>query len=364
MKYIAVLIIVYALSGCMNNETSGTDTGITSDTQEVYTLVNKSGCAAAFTPHGARIMDLRVPGTDGNLESVIIGFENPADYAQSSEPYFGATIGRYGNRIAKGLFTINGVKYTLRINNGEHTLHGGINGFQSHFWDVNQADSQSIIFSRVSPNGEEGFPGEVAVEVKYTLTDSNTLRIEYKATTDAPTVINLTNHAFFNLNGEGSGTIDEHQLEIKADEYTPVDTGLIPIGKRAPVKGTPFDFSTPHKIGERINAKDTQLLHGKGYDHNFVLNGSGFRKVAVAKGDRSGIQMEVWTDQPGLQFYSGNFMQGKNKLRSGPDLFRTAFCLETQHFPDAPNQPSFPSTVLQPRETNHTVSEYRFSVQK
>ncbi len=331
--------------------------------EEVIVLQNNSGMRARFTPEGARLMSLQVPGKNGSPVGVVIGFDSADAYARSTEPYFGATIGRYGNRIAKGKFRIGDQEYQVPLNNGPNALHGGPNGFQYRSWNAVQPDAQTVVFTYLSKDGEEGFPGNLQVKVTYALTDSNALRMEYEASTDQPTVVNLTNHAFFNLNGEGTGSIEQHLLQINASDYLPVDSTLIPTGTIAPVKGTPFDFTVPVRIGKRISEKNEQLQFGGGYDHNYVLNGKGMKKAAVAVGDKSGIRMEVYTEEPGLQFYSGNFMQSKNSMRVGKDDFRTAFCLETQHFPDSPNQPEFPTTVLRPGETYHTTSVYKFSVE-
>lgn len=328
----------------------------------IYTISNKQHCRATFTAYGARIMSLWVPDRNGKATSIILGFTDDEGYQRSTEPYFGATIGRYGNRIAKGRFTLDGKACQLTINNGPNTLHGGTTGFQTKTWKAIQNDKYSISFSCRSADGDNGFPGNLEVKVTYTLTEANELKITYEAMTDQATVINLTNHAFFNLNGEGRGGIGKHILQINADSYTPVDHTLIPTGQIEPVKSTPFDFTKPATIGVRINDHNEQLTNGKGYDHNFVLNRHS-SKTPVAKviSDKSGILMQVYTDQPGLQFYSGNFMQGKNQLRGYKDDFRTAFCLETQHFPDSPNQPQFPSTVLKPGQTYHTQTVYKFS---
>lgn len=328
---------------------------------DILMIRNKNGMEASFCKEGARLMSLYVPGKNKGAVNVVIGFDSASQYQSSTEPYFGATIGRYGNRIANGKFHLLGREYQLSINNGPNTLHGGKNGFQYKLWDAKMSGDSAIEFSYLSKDGEEGFPGNLQVKVVYTLTASNELRMEYEATTDKPTIVNLTNHAFFNLNGEGSGAIENHLLQINANHYTPVDSTLIPTGAIAKVDSTPFDFRTPIAIGKRINDDDTQLMYGKGYDHNYVLNGTGFKKAATVTGDISGIVMEIYTDEPGIQFYSGNFMQSKNKMRKGMDDFRTAFCLETQHFPDSPNQRSFPSTILKPGERCHTVSVYKFS---
>lgn len=369
MKHLFVIATIAFAIACNDAPKENDNAAPAADTtqqkkQDVLTIKNSNNMKAVFAAESARIMSLQVPGKDRTPTDVVIGFETPAGYTNSGEPYFGATIGRYGNRIAKGKFTLDGQNYQVTINNGQNALHGGKMGFQSQKWEAKQPNDSTVVFTRISKDGEEGFPGNLTATVTYSLTNDNELKMEYEATTDKPTVVNLTNHAFFNLNGEGSGTILNHVLQINADKYTPVDTTLIPTGKIASVKGTPFDFTTPTPIGKRIDEKNEQLKNGLGYDHNYVLNGTGYKKAATVVGDKSGIVMEVFTEEPGLQFYSGNFMQSKNKLRKGNDDFRTAFCLETQHFPDSPNQPSFPSTVLKPGEKYHTVSAYKFSVKK
>ncbi|HEV7332798.1 MAG TPA: aldose epimerase family protein [Flavisolibacter sp.] len=332
---------------------------------DLYVLKNNNGMTAAFTNYGGRIVSLHVPDKDGKMRDVVVGHGSVMDFVNSGEAYFGATIGRVGNRIAGGRFTLDGKEYTLAKNNGPNTLHGGKKGFQAVVWDATQPNDTTLVLHYLSPEGEEGFPGNLDVTVTYSLTSDNGFKCDYKATTDKRTVVNLTNHAFFNLNGEGSGTINNHILQINADRYTPVDSTLIPIGKIEPVAGTPFDFRQPTPIGQRVDQDNEQLRFGKGYDHNYVLNGSGMKKAATVIGDQSRIQMDVYTEEPGLQFYGGNFMQGKNTFKGGSkDEFRTAFCLETQHFPDAPNQPNFPSIVLSPGETYQTTSVYKFSVSK
>ncbi|HYF29584.1 MAG TPA: aldose epimerase family protein [Chitinophagaceae bacterium] len=332
----------------------------------LYVLRNKNNMQAAFTNYGGRLVSLLVPGKDGKLVDVVVGMSGVRAFVESTEPYFGATIGRYGNRIANGKFTLDGKEYNLPKNNGPNTLHGGTKGFQYVVWEAKMIDDKTLELTYLSKDGEEGFPGNLQVKVTYSLTDSNELKMDYEATTDKKTVVNLTNHAFFNLNGEGSGTINDHVLWINASRYTPVDSTLIPTGKIEPVAGTPFDFTNPTAIGARVNNDHVQLKYGRGYDHNFVLNenkGTGLNHAATVTGDKSGIVMDIYTAEPGLQFYGGNFMQGKNSFKNGKkDEFRTAFCLETQHFPDSPNQPSFPSTVLQPGQTYKTSSVYKFSV--
>ena len=386
IKLAALLILLmFSITSCMNQSsqtagsTEGTDTPsvvtvpdrsafrgtVDGKKTDLYILKNGSNMTAAFTNYGGRLVSLLVPDENGRLTDVVVGFDDVNKYRNSTEPYFGATIGRFGNRIAEGRFTLDGKQYQLPVNNGLNTLHGGEKGFQDVVWDAEQPDEQTVIFSRLSQDGEEGFPGNLNVKVTYTLTENNSLTMEYEATSDKKTVVNLTNHAFFNLNGEGSGTILNHTLQINADRYTPVDTGLIPLGNHLSVTGTPFDFTKPMKIGTMINEADQQLSNGKGYDHNFVLlkdKQGGMTKAATVTGDKSGIVMEIFTEEPGLQFYSGNFMQGKNVFKNGSrDDYRTAFAIETQHFPDSPNQPSFPSTVLEKGKVYHTKSEYKFS---
>ncbi|QCX37426.1 galactose mutarotase [Aureibaculum algae] len=320
----------------------------------------------AITNLGGRFVGLWVKDVNGEFTDVVVGHGSAKDYVNSGERYFGATIGRVGNRIAKGKFRLNGETFNIPINNGENSLHGGKNGFQEVVWDAEQHNNTKLILRYLSPDMEEGFPGNLQTQVTYSLIEGNIIKMEYQATTDRPTIVNLTNHAFFNLNGEGSGTILNHKLQIYADKYTPVEQGLIPTGKIEDLKGTPFDFTTPRTIGQNINVSNKQLEYGGGYDHNYVLNQTKSRNMnhaATIVGDKTNIQMEVFTIEPGLQFYSGNFMQSENIFKSGAkDDYRTAFCLETQHFPDSPNQSNFPSIVLNPNETYYTVSEYQFSI--
>ncbi|WJS93172.1 galactose mutarotase [Flavobacterium johnsoniae] len=348
-------------------ETKDFDTIIDGKKVALYWIENK-GIKAAFTNYGGRLVGLWVADKNGKQTDVVVGMNSAKGFKNSTEPYFGATIGRVGNRIGKGKFTLEGKQYQVPLNNGKNALHGGVKGFQDVVWNAEKTDEKTLVLTYTSPDGEQGFPGNLSVKVTYTLTDDNSIKMEYEATTDKTTVVNLTNHAFFNLNGEGSGTILNHELQIFANEFTPVDEGLIPSGELKAVKNTPFDFTSKHTIGERIEAKDEQLKFGKGYDHNYVLNGTkkdGFIHAATIKGDASGITLDVYTEEPGLQFYSGNFMQSKNTFKSGAkDDFRTAFALETQHFPDAPNQPKFASITLKKGERYHTVSLYKFSVQK
>jgi aldose 1-epimerase len=385
-KLITLCYCLLTLSAC--NSAKEKDSEISSDSSSIYNLEskaafqriidgkntdlfilrNKNNVEAAFTNYGARILSLSIPDQSGKLTDVITGFKGVEVYKQSTEPYFGATIGRYGNRIAKGKFILDGVEYSIFINNSPNALHGGKKGFQDVVWDVRQLNGQTLEFSYLSKDMEEGFPGNLKVKVIYTLSDDNELMINYEASTDKKTVINLTNHAFFNLNGEGSGSILNHTLKINAEQYTPVDSTLIPLGKLDSVAGSPFDFREARRIGERIDDDHIQLKYGKGYDHNFVLNTGQngiLNAAAIVMGDKSGIMMEIFTREPGIQFYSGNFMKCKNTFKGGSkDDFRTAFCLETQHFPDSPNQPSFPTTVLNPGEVYKTNTVYKFSVKK
>ncbi|MGN6640129.1 MAG: aldose epimerase family protein [Mucilaginibacter sp.] len=328
----------------------------------LYTLKNKNGMIMTMTNFGGRVVNLLVPDSAGKIIDVSVGLGSVDDYIKSTERYYGATIGRYGNRIAKGHFTLDGKQYTLAINNAPNTLHGGKKGYQDVVWDAKKLNDQTLELTYLSKNMEEGFPGNLHIKVIYTLTDDNGVKIDYEATTDKTTVVNLTNHTYFNLNGEGSGTILNHIAQINADNYTPVDSTLIPTGKIEPVKGTPFDFTKPTAIGARINDDNQQLKNGKGYDHNFVLNKHDMSQpIAIVKGDKTGIVMEIYSEEPGLQFYSGNFMQAKNTMKYGEkDDYRTAFAMETQHFPDSPNQPQFPSTVLKPGQVYKTQTIYKF----
>jgi aldose 1-epimerase len=331
----------------------------------LYTLKNANGMTMTVTNFGGRVVSLLVPDKEGKMRDVSVGFASVDDYVKSTERYYGATIGRYGNRIAKGQFTLDGKQYTLAKNNGANHLHGGTKGFQDVVWDARQLNDSTLELSYVSKDMEEGYPGNLNVKVIMGLTAANEVSFDYEATTDKKTVVNLTNHAFFNLNGEGSGTITDHILQVNAGRYTPVDSTLIPTGKLEPVEGTPFDFRKPTAIGARIDADNQQIKNGGGYDHNFVLSGTGMKHAATVTGNSSGIVMHVYTEEPGLQFYSGNFMKSENTFKGGKkDAYRTSFCLETQHFPDSPNQPSFPSTVLEPGKTYKTRSVYKFEVNR
>ncbi len=347
---------------------SAFETTVDGKQTNLYVLKNHNGMQVSITNYGGRITGLMVPDKNGKMTDVVVGLQSVAAYQDTLDMYFGGTIGRYGNRIAKGKFTLDGKEYSLPVNNGVNSLHGGKKGFNAVVWDASKVNDSTLELRYLSKDMEEGYPGNLNVKVTYSLTGDNGLKCQYEATTDKKTVVNLTNHAYFNLNGEGSGTILNHTLQLYADKYTPVDAGLIPTGKLPSVTGTPFDFTKPTKIGERIGADNEQLKNGLGYDHNFVLNGTkadGMNHAATATGDQSGIVMDVYTEEPGVQFYTGNFMAGKNTFKNGSrDEYRSAFCLETQHFPDSPNQPNFPSTVLNPGQEYKTTTVYKFTTVK
>ncbi|MEN8250875.1 MAG: aldose epimerase family protein [Bacteroidota bacterium] len=332
---------------------------------DLYTLKNENGLEATITNYGGKIVSLMIPDKDGNFEDIVLGYDNIEETVQGNL-YFGALIGRYGNRIAGGKFSIDGNEYTLLTNNGPNALHGGKVGYNDVVFDAVQ-EGNKLTLKHLDPDMHEGYPGNLSVTVIYELTEDNELKITYDATTDKPTVINLTSHSFFNLHGEGNGTINDHLLLINADNYTPIDSTLIPTGELAAVEGTPFDFRELKEIGKEVDADDQILKNGYGYDHNFVLNGeNGDMKLAAKVVEpNSGRVMEIFTTEPGLQFYGGNFLDGSDIGKGGKKYeYRTAFCLETQHFPDSPNQENFPSTVLRPGETYHTETVHKFSVEK
>jgi len=341
----------------------------TADNKQVhlYTLKNKDGAIVSITNFGGRIVSLLVKDNKDQLVDVVLGHDSLKSYQRKEEFFFGALIGRYGNRIAKGKFTLEGKSYQLEVNDGVNTLHGGFNGFYKKVWDAKQTDDHTLELSYLSKDGEAGYPGNLKVKVIYSLEEDNSLKISYSAVSDKATVVNLTNHAYFNLNGAGDKTITDHLLTLEADEFTPVDITLIPTGKLEKVAGTPFDFTKAKLIGANIDDTNPQLKNGKGYDHNWVLRkGTGLRRAATVSSAKTGIVMEVLTEEPGIQFYSGNFLTAKMNYGKGNATYgyRSAFCLETQHFPDSPNQPAFPSTVLKPGKEYKTVSVYKFSVTK
>ncbi len=333
----------------------------------LFTLQNAKGMVVKVTNYGATITSIMVPDRDGKLADVALGYNRVEDYINGvNKPYFGSIVGRYGNRIANGRFTIDGTTYTLARNNGDNHLHGGVIGFDKVVWDAAlDADHNRLTLVYLAKDGEEGYPGNLEAEVRYTLTDDNELVVEYRATTDKPTPVNLTQHTYFNLKGEGEGTILDHELMLAASRYTPVNAGLIPTGELADVRGTPFDFTSAKAIGRDIGKEDAQLGFGGGYDHNWVLdraaNDGTMVLAARAKDPVSGRVLEVRTTEPGVQFYCGNFLNGRLRGKSGkPYVHRGGFCLETQHYPDSPNQPTFPSTILRPGETYTSTTSFRF----
>lgn len=329
----------------------------------LFTLTNASGATVGIIEYGGIVVSLNVPDRDGNLGDVVLGFDTLDAYVADT-PYFGAITGRYANRIAGGKFEIDGTSYELPVNNGPNSLHGGIKGFDKVIWKGTPAASgDGVSFAYVSQDGEEGYPGTLEAAVTYTWTDSNELRIDYEASTDKPTVINLTNHSYFNLRDGGASSILDHVLTINASQYTPVDATSIPIGEIASLDGSPLDFREPTAIGARIAEEDEQLGFGAGYDHNYVIDrdADGLALAATVSEPETGRVMDVLTAEPGVQFYSGNFLDGHHIGKGGvAHQHRSAFCLETQHYPDSPNQPDFPSTVLRPGETYKTTTVYKF----
>jgi aldose 1-epimerase len=369
LTLIMVAVIVF-LSSCnqsaknkeMNKKVSyGTDKG-----KEVFlfTLTNKAGNVIKLTNFGARITWIEVPDRAGKKDNVTFGYDT-FDAMIKGDPYFGSVVGRYANRIAKGKFSLDGTEYSLALNNGPNTLHGGPGGWHSVVWDgeiVEKTEFPTVKFTYKSPDMEEGYPGNMDVEVIYTWTDKNEIVMDYKCTTDKKTVLNITNHAYFNLHGAGTGDILDHEMTIKASAFVPVDSTLIPTGELRPVAGTPFDFTTAHTVGERIGENYEQLIYGKGYDHTFVLDNKEEVDATVYE-PVSGRVLEVITDQPGVQFYCGNFLDGTVIGHgSKPYVFRSGLCLESGHYPDSPNHSEFPATVLNPGETFKSTTIYRFSV--
>jgi len=335
---------------------------------DLYTLTNSQGVELRAMTYGGIIVSLRVPDKSGNLGDIVLGHEKVDGY-MNNPTYFGVIVGRYANRIANGTFTLDGVKYTLPKNDGPNSLHGGTDGFNKKIWEAKEfknAKGVGVAFSYLSKDGEEGYPGNLNVKVSYTLTDENKLIVDYEATTDKATPINLSQHSYFNLAGEGSGDILGHHLMLNADRFTAVDKTLIPTGELRPVQGTPFDFSKPTAIGARINQDDEQLVVGHGYDHNWVLNrtGEGLNLAARVHEPTSGRILEVFTTEPGIQFYSGNFLDGTITGKHGHVYkHRYGLCLETQHFPDSPNHPDFPSTILRPGKKFQSQTVFKFSTE-
>jgi aldose 1-epimerase len=341
-----------------------TDTQVAVDGRniEIFTLTNAAGVEIRAMTYGAIILSWKTPDRSGTMADIVLGFEDPARYLKGDSPYFGAIVGRYGNRIANARFALDGTTYTLAANDGVNHLHGGVRGFDKRLWTgaiVKDSRGVSVAFTRTSPDGEEGYPGALEVRVAYTLTDKNQLFVDYEATASKPTVLNLTQHSYFNLAGDGD--ILGHELRINADRYTPVDKTLIPTGELAPVEGTPFDFRKPRRIGERINNEHPQMQFGRGYDHNWVLarSASGLSLAAELYDPKSGRTLQVSTTEPGLQFYSGNFLDGTLTGKEGRVYrHRSGLCLETQHFPDSPNKPTFPTTTLRPGEKYRTQTVF------
>jgi aldose 1-epimerase len=330
----------------------------------IYTLANQKGVEARITNYGGILVSLKTPDRKGTSADVVLGFDVLAGYLSNPGPFFGALVGRYANRIAHAKFTLDGVEYKLEKNDGDNTLHGGTHGLDKAVWTPRELPDGGLELTVSSKDGDGGFPGNLKVTVVYHLTASNELKIDYSATTDKATVINLTNHSYFNLKGAGEGDILEHRIALNADRFTPVDSGLIPLGELRPVNATPFNFRKAAAIGARIEDSDEQLKLGRGYDHNWVLNKKGNELSLAARVEEpsSGRVLEVLTTQPGVQFYTGNFLDGTIKGKGGKVYQRRyGFCLETQHFPDSPNQPKFPSTVLKPGETFHSTTIFRFS---
>jgi aldose 1-epimerase len=345
-------------------------TKIDGKSTNLFTLKNKNGVVVQITNYGARVVSLWVPDRKGNFQDVVWGFETIEEYLKSTDIYCSPIVGRFGNRIDNGKFQLNGTQYQLTINNNENHLHGGTNGFYSKVWDAKSVKiegNEALELTYFSKDGEEGYPGNLTIKVTYILTKDNGLKLIYSATTDKTTIINPTSHCYFNLSGTSKNTILDHILFINAQKFTPTNEGLIPTGELRNLKDTPLDFNTPTAIGARIDSKYEQLVFGKGYDHNYIINkpmGS-YEKIATIYSPESGVSMIVSSDQPGVQFYSGNFMKGNLLGKRGDDHnYRTGFALETQNFPDAPNHSNFPSAVLEPQHTYTQTTTYTFKVVK
>ena len=376
MKHLALtLAAALAMVGCQSSkENTTTKSGLdpekfitTVDGKDValYTLVNKNGVEACITNYGGRVVSLMVPDKEGNFKDVVLGHDSIADYI-NIDGNFGALIGRYGNRINQGRFAIDGIEYQLPQNNYGHCLHGGPKGFHHSVWDAEQLNDSTLSLTLQSPDGEDGFPGNINVNVVYTVTSDNGLNIDYTATTDAPTILNLTNHSYFNLSGDPSKDMLDQILWFDADGFTPIDSTFMTSGEILPVAGTPFDFTTPKALGADIENEDEQLANGLGYDHNMVLReGRDITAAAVSVyAPTSGIKMEIFTCEPGIQFYAGNFLDGTVKGKNGIAYpRRSAVCLESQHFPDSPNKPQWASVVVRPGETYKSYCKYKFSVE-
>ncbi|MFW9597992.1 MAG: aldose epimerase family protein [Paludibacter sp.] len=373
MKNTIYMLLVVALMGSCSKSTLSTiqkekfDTTVDGKSISLYQLTNKNGLEMQVTNFGARIVTLFTPDKNGKFEDIVLGYDNIDKYLNNDgERFLGAAIGRYGNRIAKGQFTIDSTIYQLSTSNNGQSLHGGDKGYDMVIWNVDSVTPNAIYFSYLSKDGEEGYPGNLDIKMSYTLTDDNELKIVYSATTDKKTPVNLTNHSYFNLKGEGVGSINDHILYINSDKYTPVDSVLIPTGEIAAVDSTPFDFRTPIEIGKRVDANHPQLIMGKGYDHNWILNRKTANELELAATvyePTTGRFLEVFTTEPAIQFYGGNFFTGKPVGKYGRTHdFRGSLALETQHYPDSPNHPNFPSTILEPGQTYAHTCVYKFSV--
>lgn len=373
-KFLISLFVLFGLFACKNEskkpallDAKNFETLVDSKNVNLYTLQSGNGLYMQVTNLGGRVVSLWCPDKNGNVEDVVLGHKTIQEYIDfEGERFVGCVVGRYANRIANGQFTIDGTTYNVPKNNNGQSLHGGLKGLDMVVWNVDQVTDNEIKLSYTSPDGEEGYPGTLKIKMTYTLTRDNEFKITYSAVTDKPTVVNLSHHGFFNLRGEGKGTINDHVLVINADSITPVNEVLIPTGKLMPVEGTPFDFTKATSIGQRINEDNEQLKFGKGYDHNWVLNRKSANELEFAASvyePVSGRYMEIWTDQPGIQFYGGNFFEGKGKGKYGSTFnYREAFALETQKFPDGPNQAGFPSTRLNPGEEYKHTCIYKFSL--
>lgn len=332
---------------------------------KMYILTNSKGAEASIINYGAKIVSLSFPDKNEKLTDIVLGHNNLDEYLNSEEPYFGAVCGRTGNRISKGKFTLDGITYELAINNGPNNLHGGLKGFNAVVWNAKQIDSQTLELTYLSKDGEEGFPGNLNVKVTYKLTDDNTFEIDYEATTDKSTILNLTNHSYFNLSGEGDASVNDHILVMHASNYLPTDATAIPYGKPETVKNTPFDFTTEHSIGERIDEDFEQLHFGKGYDHTFVLDKKEVEPSLAVEcySPKTGIKMDIYTTEPGVQVYTGNWMSGNFAGKHGHRYpARAAVCFETQHFPDSINKPEYPSVVLRPNQVFKSRTTHKFTV--
>lgn len=373
MKYLVTIISLFVITSCNVKDDlqiiSAEDFNFHYEGQEIklLTLENENGVVCQLTNFGARVVSIYTPDKYGNLGDVVVGYGTGKSFVEKKENFFGAIIGRYGNRIGNASFKVDGVDFKLEKNDGANHLHGGGNGFHRQVWAIEEANETEIVFAYVSPDMEGGYPGTVSVKVKYKLTTNNELKIEYFAISDKNTILNLTNHTYFNLKDAGKSTINQHIMQINANHYTPVDEGLIPTGKRATIEGTPFDFRKATAIGERVDMEDKQLKIGMGYDHNWVLNSNNDAAILAAKVTEPelGRVMEVYTNEPGIQFYGGNFLDGTIAGKKDVKFARrSAFCLETQHFPDSPNKSEFPSVALKAGEDYYSVCIYKFSTEK